>query len=269
MVRKPHQATFRFYEELNDFLPAERRKVSFPHAFSGKPSVKDAMESLGVPHTEVDLVIANGNAVSFSYHLKPGDTVSVYPVFESLDISGVTRLRKRPLCPSRGTPRGAVVSAAEARPLRRPKFILDVHLGKLAKHLRLFGFDSLYRNDYEDRAIVNIAERERRIVLTRDRRLLMNRRLLRGYWIRNTDSQEQLKEVLGRFHLHRLIRSFSRCLECNGSICPIGKGSVQERLLPKTRQYYDRFYHCRKCRRVYWNGSHYQRMRRFIDAVTA
>lgn len=247
MVQKPHQATFRFYEELNDFLPAEKRKISFPYSFSGKPSIKDAMESIGVPHTEVDLVIANGNAVGFSYHLKPGDTVSVYPVFESLDISGVTRLK--------------------GRPLRRPRFILDVHLGRLAKHLRLFGFDALYRNDYEDRAIVSIAERERRIVLTRDRRLLMNRRLMRGYWIRNTDSQEQLTEVLERFHLHRLIRTFSRCLECNGLIRPIGKKSVQARLLPKTRRYYDRFYNCRKCHRIYWNGSHYHRMRRFIDQV--
>jgi hypothetical protein len=92
-----HIAWFRFYEELNDFLPADKRKIAFPYKFSGSPSVKDVIEAIGVPHTEVDLILINGNSVKFDHKLSYGDYISVYPVFESLDISNVTRLRPKPL----------------------------------------------------------------------------------------------------------------------------------------------------------------------------
>ena len=122
-------ARFRFYEELNDFLPREKRKVSFDYHFEGNPGIKDVIEALGVPHAEVDMLLVNGQSVDFEYQLQDGDRVAVYPVFESMDISAVSKVRQVPL--------------------REPKFVLDVHLGKLAKRLRLLGFDTLYRNDFE------------------------------------------------------------------------------------------------------------------------
>ncbi|MDO9047434.1 MAG: Mut7-C RNAse domain-containing protein [Methylobacter sp.] len=148
-MKPEHTAEFRFYEELNDFLPPEQRKRTMHYRFSGHPGIKDPIEVFGVPHTEVDLIVVNGQSVGFDYQLQAGDRVAVYPVFETLDISSLVRLREKPL--------------------RNPRFILDVNLGKLAKRMRLLGFDSLYRNDYRDADIVNIAVNERRIVLTRDR----------------------------------------------------------------------------------------------------
>src|SRR5688572_2235611 len=143
---------FRFYEELNDFLPRERRKRSFEHAFDGTPSVKDRIESLGVPHTEVDLILVDGEPVDFAHRLRGGERVAVYPMFERFDVAGLTRVR--------------------AEPLRDPKFVLDVHLGRLAAFLRVLGFDCVYFNDLHDDEIVRIARAERRIVLTRDIGLL-------------------------------------------------------------------------------------------------
>lgn len=153
-------AHFRFYEELNDFLPASRQKTEFVWHFRGKPSIKDAIESLGVPHTEVDLILINGRSVSFEHHLFDGDRISVYPVFESLDISPVSRL---------GRP-----------PLRDPAFICDVHLGRLARLLRMLGFDTLYSTSYSDPQIVHIAGTQRRIILTRDRGVLKRKAVCRG-----------------------------------------------------------------------------------------
>jgi hypothetical protein len=129
-----NRAVFRFYEELNDFLPNNRKKTAFSYAFEGKPSVKDAIESVGIPHVEVDLILVNGESVDFKYQLRDNDHISVYPVFESLNISEVSKIREKPL--------------------RNMAFVLDVHLGKLAKYLRMFGFDTVYRNDYDDPEII-------------------------------------------------------------------------------------------------------------------
>ncbi|MEK7405630.1 MAG: Mut7-C RNAse domain-containing protein, partial [Acidobacteriota bacterium] len=145
-------AHFRFYGELNDFLSPERRMTAFPHSFELPAPVKDMIEGLGVPHTEVDLILANGESVDFSYVVRDGDRISVYPVFESLDITPLLRLRERPL--------------------RQPRFVLDAHLGKLAAYLRMLGFDTLYRNDYQDPELVALAARDKRILLTRDVGLL-------------------------------------------------------------------------------------------------
>ncbi|MBT4483234.1 MAG: Mut7-C ubiquitin/RNAse domain-containing protein [Candidatus Latescibacteria bacterium] len=240
----PRQAMFRFYEELNDFLPEDKRKITFTHEFTGKPSIKDVIEAIGIPHTEVDLILINGKSVTFSYHLQNGDMVSVYPVFESLDISNVTHLREKPL--------------------RKPRFILDVHLGKLAKYLRMLGFDTLYDNDYDDSRIIELADEEKRTILTRDVGLLKNNTVTHGYWIRALNSEEQLKEVISRFDLSSSIKSFSRCTVCNGKMQCVAKESVMEQLKPKTRQYYNEFYQCSDCGKIYWKGSHYNRMKDFI-----
>jgi uncharacterized protein with PIN domain len=241
------QAWFRFYEELNDFLPAFRKKQSFPHAFEGNPSVKDMIESFGVPHPEVDMILVNGVSVGFSYKVKDDDKISVYPVFESLDITDVQHLRKRPL--------------------RDVRFILDVHLGKLAKYLRLLGFDSLYETTFRDDEIVAISVEEKRIILTRDKILLRNSRITHGYWIRSDDPKMQVREVVERFDLRKKIETFTRCLECNSLIKPVSRESVEDRLPPKTRIYYNEFFICSGCSRIYWKGSHYERMNEFAESL--
>ncbi len=238
-------AYFRFYEELNDFLPQEKQKKEFIYRFNGSPSIKDVIEAIGIPHTEVDLILANSNPVNFGYNLEAGDRISVYPVFESLDISPISHLRPEPL--------------------RVIKFILDTHIGKLCKYLRIFGFDSLYGRDYEDLDIINTAHAEKRIILTRDKGLLKNKKVDHGYWLRSQIPEEQLKEVVLRFSLINLIRSFTRCLVCNGNLIEVNKNEVDDFLLPDTRKYYFKFVKCAVCGKVFWKGSHFERMKKFID----
>lgn len=178
---KPKLASFRFYEELNDFLdPADRGKL-VAYRFDGVPAIKDPIETLGVPHSEVDLILVDGASVGFDYRLRNQDRVAVYPVFESFDITSLQRLR--------------------ANPLRVTRFVVDVNLGKLARRLRMLGFDTVYGNRLEDRQIVDIARRDRRIILTRDRRLLFRKAVTHGYWVRSDDPGTQLMEVVERLDL--------------------------------------------------------------------
>lgn len=240
-------AYFRFYEELNEFLTPEKKKKEFEYYFKGNPSVKDAIEALGVPHVEVDLILVNGTSVSFSESLKDGDRVSVYPVFESLDIGSVTHLRPKPL--------------------RDMKFILDVHLGRLAKYLRLCGFDTLFSSLYDDREIIDTAAKEKRIILTRDRQILKDKRVTHGYWIRSQDHNEQLREVFERFDLRDRLVLFSRCISCNTLLEEVSKEEIQDRLLSDTSRYFSKFTKCPVCDRIFWEGSHYDNMKIIIRDV--
>jgi uncharacterized protein with PIN domain len=233
------KAWFRFYEELNDFLPPEQRKVEFEHRFDRRASIKDMIESLGVPHPEIELILVNGRSVDFSCIVEDGDRVSVYPVFESLDVSPLIRLRPEPL--------------------RNPRFVVDCNLGRLARYLRLLGFDCVYRNDYQDADVARISQQQHRIVLTRDRRLLQHSVIDHGLFVRATQPKLQVREVLKRLDLYRLARPFTRCSRCNGRLEVVSKESVDALLQPKTRRYYDSFRQCPDCHRVYWQGSHYAR----------
>jgi uncharacterized protein len=241
-------ARFRFYAELNDFLPKEKRGRELVRRFDLGGSVKDFIEGFGVPHTEVDLVLANGEAVDFSYMVRDGDLVSVYPVFESLDISSVTRVR--------------------AAPLRALRFLLDVHLGGLAAYLRMAGFDAFYGNRASDAELAGAAAREGQVLLTRDRYLLMRAKVDRGYWVRSTEPRQQLLEVVRRFDLARSMRPFTRCLECNSILEEASRESVAARLPPKIAGK-NAFSVCPACQRVYWEGSHHARMRRLLEWVKA
>jgi uncharacterized protein with PIN domain len=234
-------AVFRFYEELNDFLPEERRKRDIEIAIDRARSVKDAIESAGVPHTEVDLVVVDGASVDFTHLLRGGERVAVYPMFEALDITPVLRLRPRPL--------------------RDPRFVADVHLGKLARHLRMAGFDTLWANDWDDDEIVRISGVQRRTILTRDKGMLRRREVERGYFVRATASEAQLAEVLRALQLEALVQPFTRCRECNTPLEDVPKSEVIGQLPPMVRSLYDRFKRCPGCERVYWQGSHYERMR--------
>lgn len=244
---KEHEAEFRFYEELNDFLPHRKRKKSMRYDFNGRPGIKDAIEAIGVPHTEVDLIVVNGESVGFDCRLEHGDRVAVYPVFESIDISSIVKLREKPL--------------------RNTAFILDVHLGKLARILRMLGFDVLYRTDYDDPEIIRIALEEHRIILTRDRRMLFNKCITHGHWMHSTRAEEQAREVIGRFDLHGLIRPFLRCPKCNGLLHHVEKEAVLDQLEPLTKKYYTEFYQCPDCRQLYWKGSHYDRIADKLNGI--
>ena len=235
----------RFYAELNDFLPPHRRQVTFAHEVKGRASVKDVIESLGVPHTEVDLILVNGESVDFGYLVQEGDRIAVYPVFESIDITPLLRVRPRPL--------------------RESRFVVDGHLGRLAAYLRMLGFDTLYRNDYTDAELACLSAEEGRILLTRDRGLLKRSQVTHGYCLRNTAPREQLVEVLRRFDLFGLVEPFQRCLRCNSLLRPAAKEEVWDLLPPRVREEQGEFHQCPACGQVYWKGSHYRRMARFVE----
>ncbi|MDH3388919.1 MAG: Mut7-C ubiquitin/RNAse domain-containing protein [Gammaproteobacteria bacterium] len=245
---KPCLANFRFYEELNDFLEPQVHGRTIPYRFGGEPAIKDPIETLGVPHSEVDLVLVNGESVGFDYRLKNKDRVAVYPVFESLDISPLQHLR--------------------ARPLRETRFVVDVNLGKLARRLRMVGFDTVYDNGLADSEIVEISMRDRRIILTRDRRLLFRKAVTHGFWVRSDDPDTQLREVVRRCDLARQLQPLRRCLDCNGEIESVELAQVWSSLEPLTRRYYDEFYRCSNCYKVYWEGSHVAHMNDTIRQMT-
>lgn len=239
---------FRFYEELNDFLPPHRRKRDFTIPFRPQNSIKDMIESLGVPHTEVDLILVNGQSVDFSYIVKSGDRISVYPVFEATDISSLTRLRPQPL--------------------RRTRFVLDTHLGKLARYLRLLGFDTLYNNAWHDAELAAVAAAgDKRILLTRDYGVLKRKQVTHGYFVRNDKPDKQVREVLARFDLYQAVRPFSRCTQCNGLVRPLARDDVAGRVPPRIAEHFDQFSSCMDCGRVYWKGSHYDRMQGIIERL--
>ena len=249
MVKKfMAQVRLRFYEELNDFIVPALRKVEIIHDFNRKASVKDLIESFGVPHTEVELILINGVSVDFAYAVKDGDRISVYPTFESFDVTPLLLLRPKPL--------------------RLPKFVVDANLGRLTRYLRLLGFDCLYRNDYDDETVAKIASQKHRIVLTRDRILLQRKIITHGYFVRAVTPKLQVKEVLKRFDLFRLIAPFTRCTRCNGKLEKTEKQEIAHRLEPLTKKYYDCFLICSKCGQIYWQGSHYTRSKRLIDEFT-
>lgn len=246
MAERP-TAELRFYEELNDFLPQELRKRALAVEVDRARSVKDAIESAGVPHTEVDLVIVDGRSVDFAHLLRGGERVAVYPMFESLDIAPLVRLR--PL------------------PLREPRFVADTHLGKLARHLRMAGFDTLYGHDWDDERIVALSAAERRTILTRDKGMLRRRDVARGYFVRAVESEAQLAEIVHALQLEGLLAPFTRCRECNTMLEDVPKAAVLERLPPKVRAFYERFKRCSGCDRVYWEGTHFERMKGVLDRL--
>lgn len=242
------RVTLRCYQELNDFLPPERRKRPFDVEFELPRSVKDLIESVGVPHVEVDLILVNGESVGFDYRISDGDRISVYPMFESFDIEGVTRLRPTPL--------------------REARFVLDVHLHTLARKLRMLGFDALYRNDADDDELAAVSASEERTLLTRDIGLLKRTEVTRGLYVRASDPKRQLVEVLDRLDLYGRIDPLSRCISCNGHIKVLEETAEHAALVrreapPGVRSHLRSttdFYRCESCGKLYWRGTHVDRM---------
>jgi len=239
--------TIRFYSELNDFIPKKHRQLAFRHSFNGKPTVKELFESLGVPHTEVGLILIDGVSSDFTKQLMGVENISVYPAFSSFDISSVTLVMPEPL--------------SEIR------FVLDVHLGKLASYLRMAGFDSLYSNSASDKELADRSSLESRILLTFDRELLKRKNVVYGYSVRSRDPEEQLTEVLNHFGLLNSLRPFSRCMICNGVLENVPKAQVYPLLPAKVREYPDEFKQCQGCGRIYWKGTHFVRMNKFLKQL--
>ena len=249
----PEQIKIHFYEELNDFLAQSQRDTDFDVELKKVRSVKDLIESIGIPHTEIDLIIINGESVGFNYQVQPDDHISVYPVSDTLPESLLIE-------PS-------AVQHCQAKPIGNARFVLDVHLGRLAAYLRMLGFDTRYKNDCDDPTLADISADEHRILLTCDRLLLMRKQINHGYFVRNRQPQQQLLEILSRFGLFEDVKPFTRCIHCNGKTQPVEKRAIEAQLLPKTKKYYNEFFQCDSCKKIYWKGSHYLKMKEMIDSI--
>jgi uncharacterized protein with PIN domain len=237
-------ASFFFHHSLNDFLKPANRNNHIVYHFNGNPAIKDAIEAIGIPHTEVDSILVNGAPINFYYKLCDKDKVEVSPLHANTTTttSSLTPALVYPLC-----------------------FIADVHAGKLAKALRMLGFNTVYYNDHNDHEIAEVADTNSRIVLTRDVGLLKHKKINWGHWLRSQHVDEQLLEVLKKFNCNNEISPFKRCIECNGKIEPVKKEEILEFLPAKTKEHFDEFYQCISCRRVYWKGSHYENMLKKIE----
>lgn len=231
-------AHFRFHGELESFLVPAHRGSVLMHAYARAATLKQAIESLGVPHTEVGRVEVNGSCATLSRASRNGDTVDVFP------------------------------HEAGCAPFDSPlAFIADAHLGGVARMLRMLGFDTLYDNTFQDPRIVELAAAERRVVLTRDRELLKCRDIHRGAYVHALKPEAQLREVARRYGIERFMQPFSLCLHCNLPLKAADPAVVLDQVPEATRQHYDRFMYCPGCRRVFWEGSHWARMRRVLAAA--
>jgi uncharacterized protein with PIN domain/sulfur carrier protein ThiS len=230
-------ARFDFALDLQSLLKRDLRGQPVEMGFKGPQSVKHLIESLGIPHTEIGALSVNGKNIGLDYIVQNGDRIEVQPV-------------------------------ASEELMEEPHFVLDGHLGRLASHLRMLGLDCLYNNGYEDDELVHISVEEERILLTRDRLLLMHKIITQGYLLRSLDSTEQLYEVVQRYRLEKWVRPFQRCMNCNHPLEPVEKETVLKKLEPLTKKYYHEFKLCPACDQVYWKGSHYERMLELIEKVS-
>lgn len=239
-------AIIRLYGSLNDFIPHNLRQRSLICYFKGNPNIKDTIESVGVPHPEIQLILFNGEPVTFNKPMEQDARISVYPFFHNIDVS--------------------YVQLVNPKPYDELKFMLDVHLGKLAKYLRFAGFDCLLIPFLDDHGIVSEGTRDNRIILSRDIGLLKHKRVKYGYWLRSQMPEEQFKEVVQHFRIKEQdLNPCQRCTTCNGKIKSIEKYDIIEDLKPGTKKYFDEFFQCQNCGRIYWKGSHYKRMRQWLE----
>jgi hypothetical protein len=244
---KPFTVRLNLHGDLDFFLRSGARGRTIERSLSEKTSVKDVIESCGVPHPEVDLIVVNGQPVDFHYAIASDANVELYPVAVSsqnfkdkrLQISGNSR------------------------------FVVDGHLGKLARDLRLLGFDVAYDSQAEDRQLLGIMEREDRALLTRDRRLLMHAVVKTGYCPRSQNPDEQTVEVIRRFNFLGSLAPFTRCLRCNAPLRKVSKAEIIESLEPLTKIYYKQFRRCTGCGQIYWAGSHFSKLQRRLEQIRA
>ena len=235
-------ATFSFFGKLNDFSSLRRRSQPITLGFRGRQSVKHLIESLGVPHVEIEQIIVWNRRVDFNYLVNNHDWVQVFPYTPPIELPKPTASHHDEVA----------------------QFVVDNHLGKLAAYLRMMGFDTSYRNDIQDDELARIASQDERILLTRDQRLLMRACIHYGYWVRNKIPQQQIREVMQRWNLAPFARPFRRCIRCNGLLQMVEKEQIQDQLQPLTKKYFEEFRICPNCQQIYWKGSHFEKMQTFL-----
>ena len=241
------QATFVFHDTLNDFLPRGVRNKPVIRAFGWRASVKDMIESRGVPHCEIELLAGDGVSVGFGYTVRPGDRIDAYPDFEAVPLTEKVRLR----APLEG----------------RPCFLLDIHLGRTAAYLRMLGFDTLWRNDYGDEELARVSHEEGRILLTRDIGLLKRSLVTYGYFVRGTTPRHHMAEIMNRFGLYDSVALFRRCMKCNGLLERVEKDAIRAQLPENAARWFEEFHRCAACGQVYWKGSHFEKMQALIADI--
>lgn len=233
-----------FLGELNDFLGSDKDETTHRFALRRRTSVKDLIEALGPPHPEVGRIETGGVCVGFGYIPVAGDRLRVAPLARPVDLQNGDRLHTLPL--------------PEAR------FVVDVNVGRLARKLRLLGFDAAYHHSWEDGSIAEMADREGRIVLTKDIALLKRRVIVWGRYLRAEDPTQQLLEVLSVFGLEGPFATLTRCLDCNAELEAVDKERIIHLLEPKTKKYYHDFSRCPVCGKIYWAGSHQERIMQWL-----
>lgn len=247
------RVSIQFHGELNDFLHRDKRGTAFEVNLNSPTSVKDLIESRGVPHTEVGSITLNLELVDFYCLVNGGDSIGVYPEVAKLEPTQVDSTQ---------------LARLRSSPLPEIKFVLDTHLGKLAKYLRLLGFDTLYKNDYQDEQLAEISSQQQRILLSRDRGLLKRKIVEYGHYVRHTQPLQQLTEITQWLDMRKHIKPFTRCTHCNGLLQRVSKKAIASQLAPKTRKYYNEFKQCADCKQIYWKGTHYQRLKQLVKHIT-
>ena len=230
----------RCYAELNDLLPLNWRFVTFPLSLPPNTFVQDIAQTIGIPFDRIDLILVNNQPVCLSSCLKENDRVAFYPVFENFDITSLTKVRDHPL--------------------REPKFILDVHLGKLAHHLRMLGFDTLYQNNWTKESMLTISRNEHRVLLSKSKSLLSTEPLTHAHLIKSSVPRDRLLEVLDWFDLYSMASPFTRCITCNSKLQAVAKETVLPQIPQKVQGWCNEYHVCSSCKRIYWKGTHYEKM---------
>jgi len=239
-----------FHGDLPIFLSREHRaNGGVTRLLSEKTAVKDIIEASGVPHPEVDLIVSSGNGriplcVDFHWQVQESAHLEIYPVNVTVD---------------------SFPTAPHLQTRTATRFVADGHLGKLARNLRLLGLDTSYERDADDLRLLEIMVNEQRALLTRDRRLLMHSVVRNGYCPRSSDSFRQTQEVLQRFSLFDgggNVTPFQRCLRCNSPLESVDKTEIIQALSaePLTLRYYEEFRRCAGCGKIYWPGTHFQKL---------
>lgn len=240
-------AYFKLYGYLPDLVSRALLNNVLVYRFKDSPSIKDGIEACGIPHTEIEIVLVDGGRVDFTHRLTHNAVFELFPpgIFEGSPWSSHL-LQQEPCLNS---------------------FILDVHLGKLARKLRLLGFDSVYRNDFEDPEIVKRGVEEGRVILTRDRGILKCSAVTSGLLIRYSNDLDQTHQVLSRYNLWSQISLYKRCVVCNGLMAEVSKESILDNLLPQTRLHCHQFWRCSLCGKIYWRGAHSTKIEHWLEEL--
>jgi uncharacterized protein len=243
----PFTVRLRFHGDLRIFLGSKVGDTTIQRLLTEKTSIKDVIESCGVPHPEIDLIFIDKEIVGFDHTLASDAQVEVFPVQN----------------------RGTVRTDKRLQIVGISRFVVDGHLGGLSRNLRLLGFDVAYSQNADDRQLLEVMTRENRALLTRDRRLLMHAIVQHGYWPRSQNADEQTIEVIRRFNVSELISPFTRCVRCNALLEEAAKAEIIEELEPLTKIHYDQFRRCRGCKQIYWSGSHFPKLQKRIEEIRA